>query len=81
MDSAELTTSQVARRLKVGKSTVNLWCQQGRFKNARLVEHPRGNYWAIPATDLENFEPPKMGRPPKPKEEKGKGSKKRGGKK
>ena len=76
MDKTELSTSEVAHQLKVGKSTVNLWCQQGRFKNARLVEHPRGNYWTIPASDLIGFEKPKMGRPPKTKAESSKVSRK-----
>jgi hypothetical protein len=27
------------------------------------VETPQGGYWLIPESDLDNFEPPKMGRP------------------
>lgn len=59
----KLTTSQVAERLKLGQSTVNLWCRRGRFPNAERVETPQGGYWLIPESDLDNFEPPKMGRP------------------
>ena len=65
----ELTTSQAAERLGVGKSTVNLWCRRGFFPNARSEETPRGPVWLIPESDLEGFEPPKMGRPRKPETE------------
>jgi excisionase family DNA binding protein len=63
-----LTTSQAAERLGVGKSTVNLWCRQGKFPNAESADTPRGPVWLIPESDLKNFKPPQMGRPPKPKE-------------
>jgi hypothetical protein len=65
MANPELTSTQVAQRLNVSPATVRLWCSQGKFANARLVEHPRGDYWVIPEKDLSGFEPPKMGRPPK----------------
>jgi predicted DNA-binding transcriptional regulator AlpA len=64
-DMKKLTTSQVATRLGVGKSTVNLWCNQGKFPNAESVEESRGPVWLIPETDLNGFEKPKAGRPPK----------------
>jgi hypothetical protein len=66
----ELTTPEVAERLQVGQSTVNLWCRQGRFPNARNVPTPRGPVWMIPDTDLKDFVKPQMGRPRKAKEEK-----------
>lgn len=59
----KLTTSQVAERMNVGQSTVNLWCRQGRFPNAQRVETPQGGYWLVPQSDVANFKPPKMGRP------------------
>lgn len=65
MSRTELTTSQAAERLGVGKSTVNLWCRQGRFPNAYAKEEARGPVWYIPAGDLEGFTPPPMGRPSK----------------
>jgi uncharacterized protein YjcR len=65
MANPELTSTQVAQRLNVSPATVRLWCSQGKFANARLAEHPRGDYWVIPEKDLAGFEPPKMGRPPK----------------
>lgn len=64
MSRADLTTTQAAERLGVGKSTVNLWCRQGRFPNAYAREEARGNVWYIPESDLKNFEPPKRGRVP-----------------
>jgi excisionase family DNA binding protein len=65
----ELTAAQVAERLDVGRSTVNLWCRQGRFPGAHVEESPVGDYWLIPESDLKNFEPPKMGRPARPKDD------------
>jgi len=63
--TTELTAAQVAERLDVSPATVRLWCSQGRFNSARLVAHPRGDYWVIPEGEINDFEPPKMGRPPK----------------
>ena len=63
----ELTAAQVAARLEVGRSTVNLWCRQGRFPGARVEVSPVGDYWLIPERDLEDFTPPKRGAPKKPK--------------
>jgi excisionase family DNA binding protein len=71
MKGEMLTTSQVAERLGVGRSTVNLWCRQGKFPNAEARAEVIGNVWYVPASDLENFTSPKMGRPStKPKDEK-----------
>lgn len=70
MKAEMLTTSQVAERLGVGRSTVNLWCRQGKFPNAEARPEVIGNVWYVPASDLENFTPPKMGRPAKPPAEK-----------
>lgn len=64
----KLTTSQVAERLGVGQSTVNLWCRQGRFPQAERVETPQGGYWLVPESNLVGFELPKMGRPSKKQE-------------
>lgn len=62
-----LTTSQIAKRLNVSPITVRLWCRQGKFPKAYEDETPRGMVWLIPESDLENFEPPKTGRPLKAK--------------
>ncbi len=58
-----LTTSEVAKRLGVGKSTVNLWCNQGKFPSAESVEESRGPVWLIPESDLDGFVKPTPGRP------------------
>ncbi len=67
MKSEMLTTSQAAARLGVGRSTVNLWCRQGKFPNAEARVEVIGTVWYIPESDLEGFQKPKMGRPPKAK--------------
>jgi hypothetical protein len=74
----ELTTRQAAERLGESDRLVRLWCQQERFPGAHLVEHPRGDYWLIPVSDLEGFVKPKPGPVPKAKPETAtkKGSKK-----
>jgi hypothetical protein len=81
MSEKGLTTTEAAAHLRVDARLVRLWCQQGRFKDARLVEHPRGDYWLIPESNLNGFVPPKMGRPPKAKAETGSKASKKGGKK
>ena len=63
----ELTIKQAAERLGVAAVTVRQWCSEGRLKGARLVDSPRGSYWVVPESVLDNFQPPKMGRPTKPK--------------
>jgi excisionase family DNA binding protein len=68
--SKELTAVQAAERLGVGRSTVNLWCRQGRFPRAHIEESPLGSYWLIPETDLNRFEKPERGRPRKAQTEK-----------
>jgi predicted site-specific integrase-resolvase len=60
----DLTTKQVAERIGVKQVTVRSWCEKGLFKNARKENSPRGEYWMIPETDLENFELPPKGRKP-----------------
>lgn len=75
--SEKLTTSEVAQRLNVSQPTVKLWCRQGRFPHAALEQTGRGPLWQIPEGDLKNFQQPKAGRPPKPKDEKAKVSKKK----
>ena len=67
MKGEMLTTSQVAARLGVGRSTVNLWCRKGKFPNAEARKEVIGNVWYVPESDLEGFTSPTMGRPPKAK--------------
>ncbi|MGI9108303.1 MAG: helix-turn-helix domain-containing protein [Pyrinomonadaceae bacterium] len=65
MTTKELTTSEAAAHLDESDRLVRLWCQQGRFPNARRIEHPRGDYWVIPFRDVESFVKPKPGPAPK----------------
>ncbi len=67
MTTEELTTSEAAALLDESDRLVRLWCQQGRFPRARRVEHPRGDYWVIPAGDVKSFVKPKPGPAPKAK--------------
>jgi len=62
---ADLTTQQAADRLGVAQSTITLWCRQKRFPGAYRQDTPRGAIWWIPERDLQDFEPPRMGRPRK----------------
>jgi hypothetical protein len=69
----ELTITQATERLQarginVARRTVASWIEQGLFTR-RLVETPAGNYWVIPAHEVDSFEKPKVGRPPKSKTE------------
>lgn len=67
MSAKELTTGEAATQLGESPRLVRLWCKQGRFPRARLVEHPRGDYYLIPAGDLVGFVKPKRGPVPKSK--------------
>ena len=57
--------TQVAGRLGVASITVRKWCARGLFPRAYMYETPLGALWMIPEVDLKNFQPPRMGRPPK----------------
>lgn len=46
------------------------WIEDGLLPNAALNESGIVSYWEIPETDLQNFSPPKRGRP-KQKSDKG----------
>jgi hypothetical protein len=60
----------LARRgITAGYPTIAQWVREGRFAGARRDETERGPVWRIPVESVENFEPPKMGRPMKLKEE------------
>ena len=68
---SELTITQATERLRergfdVARRTVASWVEQGLFTKRR-VETPAGNYWVVPAREVESFVPPKPGRRPKPK--------------
>lgn len=59
-----LTTKDVAERLGAAETSVRLWARQGRFPGATAQDTPRGPYWLIPETALEDFSKEKPG--PKP---------------
>lgn len=67
MSEKRLKASEVAKKLKVKPVTVRAWLLKGLFPNAKLEETIAGSIWLIPESDLENFEPPKVGRPPQEK--------------
>jgi hypothetical protein len=65
----EFTVSELAQKYNVTKRVVLGWCERGKFPNAHKVDSGFGfEVWKIPASDLEGFELPKAGRPPKPKD-------------
>ena len=59
-----LTPAEVAERLGVGLSTVQLWCRRRLFPNAiRGPRTGRGHIWFIPESELEGFVKPVRGYP------------------
>jgi len=58
-----LTTTEIADLLGVARSTVTLWCRQGRFPNVEQVGQGRRKFWLVPDTDVVEFRRPKRGRP------------------
>lgn len=52
----EMTTKEVASRLKVSPATVVRWLAQGHFPNARRVGPARNSPWRIPVCDVEALE-------------------------
>jgi hypothetical protein len=68
MTENKLTAFQISRRFNVKQTTVRLWCRKGLFPNAKCERIIYGVVaWLVPESDLQNFTPPKMGRPTKPK--------------
>lgn len=64
-----LTTTQARealaeRGIEVSYSNLALWVRTGKFEGAVLEETPRGPVWMIPASSVERFQPPALGRPP-----------------
>ncbi len=62
--------------IDVSYPTIAQWTREGRFKGAELEETERGPVWRIPIDSVKNFDPPKPGRPPKPKPGQSNGKKK-----
>ena len=55
-----------SRGLDVSYPTVARWAQSGLFKGAEREETERGPVWRIPLESVKSFEPPTIGRPPRP---------------
>jgi predicted site-specific integrase-resolvase len=62
----KIKASEVAKRYNVKHVTVRAWLKRGLFPNAVLEETIAGKIWLIPESDLDGFQLPQMGRPPKP---------------
>jgi len=60
----KLTVKEVADRLDASRSTITLWCREGKFPNAQKIVTRFGDHWEIPVSDLADVEI-KMGRPKK----------------
>ncbi len=67
MSERYLKASEVAVKLGVKHVTVRAWLSRNLFPNAKLEETILGKVWLIPESDLEDFDQPKTGRPPKAK--------------
>ena len=65
MANGWLEIRQVANRLGVSGSTIRRWCIAGRFPKARKFGSGSNAPWMVPESDLDGFEKPKRGRPPK----------------
>jgi hypothetical protein len=65
MKGTELTTNDIAERYQVAKRVARRWCEEGRFPHAYQlpITIGRGQAWLVPESDLEDFVPPKIGRP------------------
>ena len=57
----EFTIAQLAEKFQRDRSSILRWIQSGKFPNARLITSPLGEYWIIPAGDIENFKLPTPG--------------------
>ncbi len=70
-----LTTNEVAEQMGVAYTTVMLWLREGKLPGAVKREHPRGDYWEIPASDLKSLDRGRRGRPSKPEAANGQATK------
>lgn len=69
MSEKYLKASDVAKKFDVSSYTVKGWIKKKLLPNAKLEKSIAGSVWLIPETDLEGFEKPKTGRPPKKKKQ------------
>lgn len=59
-----LTVKEAADRLESSRSTITLWCREGKFPNAKKIVTRVGEHWEIPESDVDGVEI-KIGRPKK----------------
>ena len=59
-----LTTNEVAEEMGVAYTTVMLWIKQRKLEAVKR-EHPRGDYYEVPASALKKLERGSKGRPKK----------------
>lgn len=80
MKDSDLTISQAierlreARSIEVARRTFAKWVESGQFRTAKKQPSALGDYWIVKQSEVDSFELPKQGRPPKPKGEKASGS-------
>ncbi len=64
-----LTIREINKNTGIAISTLSKWCRLGKFKNAKKVVSPAGEYWEIPEADWKAIESGlievKRGRPKK----------------
>ncbi len=58
-----MTVKEVSQKTGFPISTINLYCRNGRFPNARKETTQFGDFWLIPETDLEGVKKRERGRP------------------
>jgi hypothetical protein len=59
----EAQTLLAERGIDAPYQTLVRWVRSGRFPGAALKETERGPVWRIPLKSVDNFTPPKLGRP------------------
>ncbi len=59
-----LTTNEVAQQMGVAYTTVMLWIKQGKLEAIKR-DHPRGDYYEVPASALRKLDRGRKGRPKK----------------
>lgn len=62
-----LTVKEVSEATGIGLSTINLYCRNGKYPNAKKTESPIGEFWLIPETDVALVSKKGRGRPQKEK--------------
>lgn len=56
MTAEWLSTDQAAERVNASAATIQKWCREGWFPNARRLGNKDHSRWMIPAADLERWQ-------------------------